>query len=273
MIRRGAPVRASSAGRSARRRGRARNRGLRHLREPDPPVRVRAERLDERSEFQRARQRTRPDYWARKTERWSSRSRTSHSQEIVGLPAFTTLEAAHTSSCPGIKALSYLPHGTTTEGTIMSDHAARTDYNQNHVAAPYTPGRRRISIYWTWSYPWEAQRDPAAMDNRFSTMTEVRNVALAGLRDARMDAAQFPSGHRRNARAVPPLDPQLPEDRRRNNGPSGRRLPAHRPGRLQAADRRTHSGRHRHPDGVRTRPSALRAGGGAGGDRRASANG
>ncbi|MDT5138734.1 MAG: hypothetical protein QOD58_2996, partial [Mycobacterium sp.] len=52
--------------------------------------------------------------------------------------------------------------------------AART-YNQSHVSRPHTGGRR-ISIYWTWSYPWEAQRDPAAMYNRFSTMTEVRNA-------------------------------------------------------------------------------------------------
>lgn len=53
--------------------------------------------------------------------------------------------------------------------------AART-YNQAHVSRPHVPGKRRISIYWTWSYPWEAQRDPAAMENRFSTITEVRNV-------------------------------------------------------------------------------------------------
>ena len=32
-------------------------------------------------------------------------------------------------------------------------------YNQNHVPRPYTPGKRRFSIYWTWSYPWEANRD------------------------------------------------------------------------------------------------------------------
>ena len=49
-------------------------------------------------------------------------------------------------------------------------------YNQNHVPRKYSVGKRRISIYWAWSYPWEAQRDPAAMENRFSTMTEVRNV-------------------------------------------------------------------------------------------------
>jgi hypothetical protein len=36
---------------------------------------------------------------------------------------------------------------------------ART-YNQNHIPRKYTLGKRRISIYWTWSYPWESQRDP-----------------------------------------------------------------------------------------------------------------
>ena len=52
---------------------------------------------------------------------------------------------------------------------------ART-YNQTHVARKYTPGKRRLSIYWTWSYPFEAQRNPAESENRFSTMTEVRTV-------------------------------------------------------------------------------------------------
>jgi hypothetical protein len=50
-------------------------------------------------------------------------------------------------------------------------------YNQDHVARPYVNGKRRISIYWTWSYAWESNRDVASMDNRFSTMTEVRRVA------------------------------------------------------------------------------------------------
>jgi hypothetical protein len=40
-----------------------------------------------------------------------------------------------------------------------------------------TAGKRRFSVYWTWSYPWEANRDVTEMDNRFSTMTEVRRVA------------------------------------------------------------------------------------------------
>ena len=48
-------------------------------------------------------------------------------------------------------------------------------YNQDHVARKYTPGKRRVSIYWTWSYPWDPARS-REMDNRFSTMTEVRKV-------------------------------------------------------------------------------------------------
>ena len=56
----------------------------------------------------------------------------------------------------------------------MSTLTSPRTYNQNHVPRKYTPGKRRVSIYWSWSYPWESQRDPATLDNRFSTMTEVR---------------------------------------------------------------------------------------------------
>ncbi len=50
-------------------------------------------------------------------------------------------------------------------------------YNQVLVPRKYTPGKRRVSIYWTWSYPWESNRDVTELDNRFSTMTEVRRTA------------------------------------------------------------------------------------------------
>jgi hypothetical protein len=70
---------------------------------------------------------------------------------------------------------------------------ART-YNQNHLARRPTPGKRRLSIYWTWSYPWEAQRDPAAMENRFSTMTEVRNVLWPHYETPEWGAARFLQG-------------------------------------------------------------------------------
>ena len=49
-------------------------------------------------------------------------------------------------------------------------------YNQLHSRRKYSPGQRRFSVYWTWSYPWEANRDLRELDNRFSTMTEVRRV-------------------------------------------------------------------------------------------------
>lgn len=69
---------------------------------------------------------------------------------------------------------------------------ART-YNQDHVSRA-VDGRRRLSIYWTWSYPWEAQRDPAAMANRFSTLTEVRNVVYPAYETPEFEAANFLQG-------------------------------------------------------------------------------
>lgn len=70
---------------------------------------------------------------------------------------------------------------------------ART-YNQHHIPRKYMPGKRRVSIYWTWSYPWEAARDPAAMENRFSTFTEVRTVLWPEYETPEYSAAQFLQG-------------------------------------------------------------------------------
>jgi hypothetical protein len=56
-----------------------------------------------------------------------------------------------------------------------SNQLGRT-YNQVHLARQYTPGRRRFSIYISWSYPAEANKDLTQLDNRFSSMTEVRRV-------------------------------------------------------------------------------------------------
>jgi len=76
----------------------------------------------------------------------------------------------------------------------MSPARAARTYNQDHIARKYTPGKRRLSIYWTWSYPWESQRDPAAMENRFSTMTEVRTVLWPAYESPEWSAAQFLQG-------------------------------------------------------------------------------
>jgi len=70
---------------------------------------------------------------------------------------------------------------------------ART-YNQHHVPRKYTPGKRRVSIYWSWSYPWESQRDPAALENRFSTMTEVRNALWPRYETPEWSSARFLQG-------------------------------------------------------------------------------
>jgi hypothetical protein len=58
----------------------------------------------------------------------------------------------------------------------MSESRAARTYNQNHTPRTYEKGRRRVSVYIAWSYPGEANRDTTQLDNRFSTMTEVRRV-------------------------------------------------------------------------------------------------
>lgn len=71
---------------------------------------------------------------------------------------------------------------------------ART-YNQNHVPRKYTRDQRRVSMYIAWSYPAEAGRNPAELDNRFSTMTEVRRVAWPAYEEPRWsDPLQFQQG-------------------------------------------------------------------------------
>ncbi|OSC26694.1 hypothetical protein B8W69_15920 [Mycobacterium vulneris] len=75
----------------------------------------------------------------------------------------------------------------------MSNLPAARTYNQTHVPRPRTAGRR-ISIYWTWSYPWESQRDVEALDNRFSTMTEVRRAAWPHYEGPDWDEAHFLQG-------------------------------------------------------------------------------
>ncbi len=70
---------------------------------------------------------------------------------------------------------------------------ART-YNQNHVPRKYTAGKRRISIYWTWSYPWESNRELRVLDNRFSTMTEVRRVSWPDYETPEWDEMHFLQG-------------------------------------------------------------------------------
>jgi hypothetical protein len=67
-------------------------------------------------------------------------------------------------------------------------------YNQVLVPRPYIAGKRRFSIYWTWSYPWEANRDVAELDNRFSTITEVRRVAWPKYETAEYSEQRFLQG-------------------------------------------------------------------------------
>ncbi len=67
-------------------------------------------------------------------------------------------------------------------------------YNQSHVPRPYVRGKRRFSVYWSWSYPFEANRDLTQLDNRFSSMTEVRRVAWPAYETEEYSARMFLQG-------------------------------------------------------------------------------
>lgn len=71
--------------------------------------------------------------------------------------------------------------------------APRT-YNQTHVSRRYTAGKRRFSVYWAWSYPWEANRDLTELDNRFSSMTEVRRVGWPNFESLQFSEQMFLQG-------------------------------------------------------------------------------
>src|SRR5436305_98399 len=75
----------------------------------------------------------------------------------------------------------------------MTNNSGRT-YNQLHAPRSYTPGRSRFSVYWRWSYPWEANRDTTEMDNRFSTMTEVRRVGWPNFESIEYSERMFLQG-------------------------------------------------------------------------------
>ena len=67
-------------------------------------------------------------------------------------------------------------------------------YNHVRKPRPYMAGQRRFSIYWTWSYPWESNRDVSELDNRFSTMTEVRRVAWPNYESVEFSEQMFLQG-------------------------------------------------------------------------------
>ena len=76
----------------------------------------------------------------------------------------------------------------------MTETRVGRTYNQNHVPRTYKAGKRRFSIYWTWSYPWEANRDINELDNRFSTMAEVRRSIWPNFEATEWDKMNFLQG-------------------------------------------------------------------------------
>ena len=119
----------------------------------------------------------------------------------------------------------------------MSAQASARTYNQDHVPRKYAPGKRRVSIYWTWSYPWEFAARPCGDGQRFSTMTDVRRVAWPAYETPEWSAAQFLQGIAGTLELFHRSTLSFQKIAGETTEPSGCCLPAHRSSRLQAADR------------------------------------
>jgi len=76
----------------------------------------------------------------------------------------------------------------------MADLKTARTYNQDHKPRKYAKGRRRLSVYIAWSYPGEANRDPNVLDNRFSTMTEVKRALWPAYEGPEWSALRFQQG-------------------------------------------------------------------------------
>lgn len=66
-------------------------------------------------------------------------------------------------------------------------------YNQVHTTRAATPGKKRVSVYISWSYPAESNRDLTTLDNRYSSMNEVRRVNWPAFEKI-ADPQVFPQG-------------------------------------------------------------------------------
>src|SRR4051812_38916196 len=97
----------------------------------------------------------------------------------AGVSSLVAQGAAAQTGTEGSKAASVdVPKPTLTAAGVNNLQVINTPRNYKQGTPPrrYAAGQRRFSVYWSWSYPWEANRDVTELDNRFSTMTEVRRV-------------------------------------------------------------------------------------------------
>ena len=125
-------------------------------------------------------------------------------KKIVGLPAFTTVRGGAYFFLPGLKALRYLASLNAQGRSLSRQQEQREDlmpaqasartYNQNHIPRKYTPGKRRISIYWTWSYPVGSPARPRGDGQPLLHHDRGSPRCVADLRNAGIDAAQFLQG-------------------------------------------------------------------------------
>ena len=222
-------------------------------REPGTPVRVRAERVGQRSEFSRAEERARPDHRRQRRHARIQDSKTADQEEDRSTSGVHHRPRRCLFLSPGHQGVAFplaqypIRRDNTREPRMAEAkiYVPPTDgmapgrtYNQVHRPRNNTTGSRRVSIYVCWSFPGEANRDTSELDNRFSTMTEVRRVEWPFWETPEWGDMLFQQGIAGALelffRAWMPFQQLVAEV----TGNAGSRLSTSRPGRLSTAARR-----------------------------------
>ena len=261
-------VRTAVAGRRARRWRGSRHRRLPRMREPQPTVRVRDERVGERSDVQKSQKRTRSDHRHARRHVRHDHSETARSRRRSrACRRSRRFVAPRTSSCPASERFAGSPART---------HRQRGSHDSVSGSADLQPGpspsevhARQAALFHLLDVELPVGSEPGRHGARQSFLDDDRGPArpVAELRDARVLGEDVSSGHRRDARAVPsrPASASSRRSARSRDIPSPCINASTR--RDKTAARPRAARRHGHADGVRARSSGHRAGGVGGGDR------
>ena len=195
--------------RGARRWRGAGHRGVYRLRQSDSAVRIRAERLDQRPAFHDLDNERDPIVGNQDGSLTSRRRSGRFENSSRGCRLLRRCEAEPTFFFRASERFGFSPLWRSSGAPVIRDRTIQSAHIQpdrsaasprrqaNGASVSTRPGATRGKI---------ESRHQTEMDNRFSTITEVRRVTLAELRDASTTPPQsFHSRDRRHARTVSPV--------------------------------------------------------------------
>src|SRR4051812_50024976 len=89
----------------------------------------------------------------------------------------TPVAAQPTLAQMSAEELNKAPQAWMSPTVIVKNRNSPRTYNQINVPRKYSAGQRRVTTYWPWGYPLEANRAVTQLGKPLSTMTAGRRAA------------------------------------------------------------------------------------------------